>query len=242
MNRKRVILTSCSIILLCTAIIVGMTFALFSEQMKLTNHLKAGELSITLTRTNLKYSTLDGKGYLKEVVVDKVEDFTSSNSANKNIFNIDDSTLIAPGSYFESTMKLTNNGNVAFTYEVNLSFNDKDSDIDIAKQILISVTDLKGNLLIAKPMLLSDFPKDGVEFTLLQGEMAASDITEEFIIKVRFLDDDKAEDRVYLGNGVYNNTAMSEVAIFDLHITATQKTTAPELSTETTTETVEESN
>jgi hypothetical protein len=35
---------------------------------------------------------------------------------------------------------------------------------------------------------------------------------------------------------------MSEVAIFDLHITAIQKTTAPELSTETTTETVEESN
>ena len=84
MNRKRVILTSCSIILLCTAIIVGMTFALFSEQMKLTNHLKAGELSITLTRTNLKYSTLDGKGYLKEVVVEKDEDFTASNSANKN--------------------------------------------------------------------------------------------------------------------------------------------------------------
>ena len=62
MNRKRVILTSYSIILLCTAILVGVTFALFNEQVALANHLKAGELNVTLTRTELEYKTLDNKG------------------------------------------------------------------------------------------------------------------------------------------------------------------------------------
>lgn len=241
MNRKRVILTSCSIILLCTAIIVGVTFALFSEQIALTNHLKAGELAITLTRTNLKYSTLDSEGYLKEITVEDDEDFTASNSRDKNIFNVGDGTLIAPGSYFESTMKLTNNGNVAFTYEVSLAFNDEKSGKNIADQILITVTDTEGNLLIDKAMLLSDFPTEKARFTLLQGEMAASEVTDEFVITVKFLNDADDDDKVYLKDGVINNSAKSETAIFDLYVTATQKTTAPEQSVESTVETTEES-
>ena len=237
MNRKRAILTSCSIILLCTAILVGITYALFNEKMSFDNHLQAGSLDITLTRTNLKYSSLDEKGYPKEVVIEKDEDFTATNSKDKNIFNIDDSTLIVPGSYFESTMKLTNSGNVAFTYYVSLAFLDKESGTNIADQMLITLTDKEGNLLIEKPMLLSDFPKNGVEFSLLEGEMAADEVSGEFIINVKFLDDSDPEDKVYLKEGALNNDAMAEVAKFDLYIVAVQKTSGSAVSTDSSAET-----
>ena len=43
-NRKRALLVSGSVILLCMTIIVGMTWALFTDTRTLTNHLKAGDL------------------------------------------------------------------------------------------------------------------------------------------------------------------------------------------------------
>ena len=241
MNRKRAILTSCSIILLCTAILVGITYALFNEKMSFDNHLRAGSLDITLTRTNLKYCTLDEKGYLKKVEIEQDEDFTATNSEDKNIFNIDDSTLIAPGSYFESTMKLVNNGNVAFTYYVSLAFLDKESGANIANQMLITLTDAEGNLILEKPMLLSDFPKNGVEFSLLEGEMEADEVSGEFIINVKFLDDSDPEDKIYLKQDALNNDAMAEVAKFDLYVVAVQKTSGSEVSIHSSSETTEAS-
>ena len=239
MNRKRVILTSCSIILLCTAILVGVTFALFNEQVALTNHLKAGDLNITLTRTELEYKTLDDKGYLNVVKTgvsqgDDPVDFTTTTNADKNVFDITDDTLIAPGSYFKSVMKIKNEGNVAFTYEVGLKLNASETGLNIAKQMLITVTDTEGNLLIEKPMLLDAFPKDGTTFTLVQGEVAAFEEDDDFVVTVKFLDADNAEDKAYLGEGVINNTAMNEIAKFDLQVVAVQKTTTPEVSAEET--------
>ena len=52
-NRKRALLVSASVILLCMTIIVGMTWALFTDTQKVNNHLQAGDLSITLKRIPL---------------------------------------------------------------------------------------------------------------------------------------------------------------------------------------------
>ena len=47
-NRKRALLVSASVILLCMTIIVGMTWALFTDTATVENHLQAGDLNITL--------------------------------------------------------------------------------------------------------------------------------------------------------------------------------------------------
>ena len=63
-NRKRVLVVSGAIILLCMMIIAGMTFALFTDSKRMSNHLRAGDLEVTLTRTYLEYSVLDANGKL----------------------------------------------------------------------------------------------------------------------------------------------------------------------------------
>ena len=46
MRRKRALLISCSVILLCVSIIVGMTYALFTDSVSVNTHLQAGNLDI----------------------------------------------------------------------------------------------------------------------------------------------------------------------------------------------------
>ena len=65
-NRKRTLMISASVILLCMAVIMGMTWALFTDTQKIDNHLQAGDLDVTLKRIGLKKTTLTSTGYLDE--------------------------------------------------------------------------------------------------------------------------------------------------------------------------------
>ena len=47
-SRIRVIFMSCITIMVCVAVMAVGTFALFAETFKVTNHLKAGSLDVTL--------------------------------------------------------------------------------------------------------------------------------------------------------------------------------------------------
>ena len=69
-NRKRALLVSASVILLCMTIIVGMTWALFTDTQKVTNHLQAGDLSITLKRAHdvITLAVLKEKGLISSKV------------------------------------------------------------------------------------------------------------------------------------------------------------------------------
>lgn len=88
-NRKRSLLVSGSVILLCLSIIVGMTWALFTDTQTVTNHLQAGDLDITLERIALSKTTLTPKGYLNTTDYtgsDAYEDFTNTTDAKwKNL-------------------------------------------------------------------------------------------------------------------------------------------------------------
>ena len=67
-KKKRTILLSVMTAVLCLALVAGGTYALFSDQVTLTNHLEAGKLDITLTRTYLKTKSLNSQtGYLDEI-------------------------------------------------------------------------------------------------------------------------------------------------------------------------------
>ena len=64
-NRKRTLLISGAIILLCMIIIVSTSWALFTDRKAVTTHLRAGDLEITLERIGLSKSILNEKGYLE---------------------------------------------------------------------------------------------------------------------------------------------------------------------------------
>ena len=144
-SHKAITITlSVLIVVLSVALIIGGTYALYTDQATVTNHLNAGELEVTLARTALTTKTIDNStGLLKETVYpDEEVDFTESNK--KNVFEIDDDTKIIPGSKFDASMKIKNGGTVAFAYWIEIKFSSEVSSA-LAEQIKVTITTADGN-------------------------------------------------------------------------------------------------
>ena len=69
MNKKmRTLLLACVTILLCVTMIAGGTYALFTDEVRLSNHLIAGDMDITLERIALNGKTLNNTtGFLDDL-------------------------------------------------------------------------------------------------------------------------------------------------------------------------------
>lgn len=222
-NRKRALLVSSSVILLCMAVIIGMTVALFTDTKKVVHHLQAGDLQITLKRTALTKATLNASGYLTETVVqteaDDPVDFTDP--SDKNVFGllVKDGTAvekIVPGSKLVAKMKVENNSDLAFGYWIEIVCRDKSAGEFLAKQLKVTVntgteqSDFVGNGLAVKG-------EDGGYV----GTLAVGD-TKDFTVTVEFLDS------AIQGNGIAdNNLAQKQMLDFDLVVHAVQTTATP---------------
>lgn len=202
-KKKRTLLVSFSIIVLCICAMVGMTYALFTDSALVKNHLAAGNLDVELTRTNLEYRVLDENGYLETIVVEDDINFTSSNK--ENIFGIDATGMvIAPGSYFDAELKLSNNGNVTFTYSVAIKLSSEANKL--AEQLQVTITHANGKTTTKKLSELSS------SLTMEAGTMAAKDTSKVFNVKVEFID------------STSNNLAQNQKVVFDIVVNATQAT------------------
>lgn len=213
MKKTRIVLVSCSVILLCLCIIAGMSYALFTDSASAINHLKAGKLDVTLQRTNLSYSVINEEGVFETVKDDKtVVDFTDA--TGENAFGLDSTTtLIAPGSYFDSEMTITNNGNVAFNYTVKIVLKDGTDEV-FAKQLKVITTDAEGN--VAAEKMLSDYANGVVISNGNIGVSTTGDpLSETFKVYVEFVDITANKD---------NNNAMDKNVFFDIVVEATQVT------------------
>lgn len=149
-NRKRALLVSSVVILLCMTIIAGMTFALFTDTVRLTNHLQAGTLDMTLIRTKLIKTELDNNtGFLVDNSSDERVDF--SDKTDRNVFDIDpNKTLIVPGSMYSAQMQLINHtderkSDVAFNYWLEITF-PAATNLILADQITVTVKTDKGEI------------------------------------------------------------------------------------------------
>ncbi len=208
-NKFRVLFVSYMVILFCAVLIIGSSFALFTDSVKVTNHLKTGNLDIALIRKSLEYSCLNDAGEL-EVYSDQSEtDFTFQ--TNTNVFGLNrNGLLIVPGSYFDAVLVLENHGNVAFDYDVEIILNEDTKSF--SDQLLITVTDSFNN---SNTYLLSDFLFNN---TILMGEMNNNLKQVEFKIRVEFLNDLNTD------YSINNNEAKNKQINFDLIVEAVQKT------------------
>jgi hypothetical protein len=117
--------------------IVGLTFALFTDGDKVNTHLKAGDLEVAMTRTNLEYRYLDAYGEWK--VVTEEADVNLASLKEGNAFGLDAKDMvIVPGCYFNADIKVDNVGNVAFTYEVSIQTLGEVNEL--AEQLEVTVT------------------------------------------------------------------------------------------------------
>jgi predicted ribosomally synthesized peptide with SipW-like signal peptide len=192
--------------MLCAAMIVGGTYALWSDNVTVENHLTSGTLQVKLERISLTKTYLDNEtGYLVTAGPDTTMiDFTDTNTADDNVFGIEDEKVV-PCSEYEAKLRLTNNGDVAFTYDVIIKLNSASNALAEQLKVYIDGED-KGTL--------DQYAVDGKAVISTQ-TMAKNDAAKEFTVKIQFINDDDV-----------NNDARAKEVKFDLLVNAVQKTTA----------------
>ena len=217
-KRKRVLLVSSSVILLCVSIILGMTWSLFTDTVTVENHLQAGDLNITLIRTKLETYSIDtNTGYL--VSATNEDDVNFSNPTDKNVFDLTADTKIVPCSTYTATMEISNSqttSDVAYAYwlEVKLITTGLSQDeIDALKldeQLKITIVSEAGTA----SKTLDEGLTVGSESAPI-GTLALNDPADTFTVTMEFVD------------GANNNSAKTQKLQFDLVVHAVQVTQAP---------------
>ena len=217
---KRSVLLAVLTLMLCLALVAGGTYALFTDQVTLDNHLQAGTMDITLKRTKLTKLDLDATtGFLKGSVNEEEIDFSEPydpndpNAKNENVFDITDGALIVPGCWYTADMKITNNSDVAFGYWLEIVFDEK-VDLTLAKQLKITVKTADQSKSITK-MLDESAGLIGAEDDPI--EVLPKTGSALFTVTVEFVD---------LDDGA-NNVAKAKSFDFDVIVHAVQVTTAP---------------
>ena len=205
-NRSRAMIVSSSIILICLTVLVGMTVALFTDQEVVGNHLRAGDLNITLERTKLTSTYLTNLGELDTIVNDEVKDFTRN--VKDNVFDLN-GAVIVPQSKYTAEMRITNGSerapsDVDFAYWIEIVYNGE-SDVPLAEQINVTVNTEASKRLNEGLTVGSESDPIGV---LAVGESA------DFTVTIEFLDLDIA----------VNNEAQGNDLKFDLVVHAVQYT------------------
>lgn len=205
-SKVRTLLMACVMIMLCAAMIVGGTYALWSDNVTVENHLTSGTLQVKLERISLTKTYLDDEtGYLVTAGPDTtIVDFTDTNTADDNVFGIEDEKVV-PCSEYEAKLKLTNNGDVSFTYDVIIKLNSESNALAEQLKVYIDGED-KGTL--------DQYAVDGKAIISTQ-TMAKNDAAKEFTVKIQFINDTNI-----------NNDAQNKEVKFDLLVNAVQKTTA----------------
>lgn len=208
----RRVFVSLAAIALCIALIVAGSYALYTDGVTIRNHLVAGSMQITLVRTNLISTQLDGNGYLATTESNPDDDeklyVDFSDETEENVFGLNGSKIV-PCSSYTAEMLLKNDSDVAFSYWVEIVLESKYKDTALAKQLKITVD-------------VEDDEQDAVSKTLNEGASIGSESapvgcvtigkSQAFSITVTFED------------LTSNNAAQSQEVQFDLIVHATQVT------------------
>ena len=245
MRRKRALVVSSMTILLCLSLIAGMTWALFTDTQVVKNHLVAGDLTITLTRTELTKTYLNDDGFLVTEQVQKPtdEEVGFTNPTGENVFGLTVDEKVVPGSKYVATMKVNNLSDVAFNYWIRIDCNDEDVAKALAKQIAVTVyRDLDGDGEIdmetkitpeTEAVLTGCTVSSGLEDGSDQDfvGLLAKGGNETFAVSVEFVDLGYRYENGILSSD--NDPAQEQEVNFDLIVYAIQAKDAPAIETET---------
>ncbi len=217
-KRTKTLLLSMLTLCICTLLVVGGTFALFTDSVTVNNHLSAGNLDVGLYRTSYKECVLDTDGLMAESAenTDRVNLATNGSV----LFNV---TNAAPTSWYQATMEVSNLGSTAFDYGVRILWdaNDDETDNDeaFASQIRITITSEKIKRTVTDE---NGNPVEVNYVTFMLDECKDNDVSlgyllknagvETFTVKAEFI------------NSGSNNSAKLATLDFDVQVYATQKT------------------
>ena len=219
-NRKRSLIVSSSVILLCMAIVIGLTYALFTDQRNVFHHLQSGDLKISLWRTNLEKTGLQANGYLDTVSSDEIVDFTDP--TNRNLFDCANDKIV-PGCKYVATMKLANLSDVAFGYWIEIVCTDQSKGEDLAKQLKVTVNTDKDDSAFVNDGLIVRGENGGYIGELATKNDQSDPWSTTFTVTLEFVDSFIDENGLEYGD---NNLAKNESLSFDVVVHAVQVTEA----------------
>lgn len=226
-KKARAIMLAVITMLLCVSLIAFGTYALFTDSQTLTVHLNAATLDIGLVRTNLDYNSLADDGYEYEHIGENTEVVDFTEATTRNLFDVTDDTLIAPGCWYEATLKIVNNGTVAFGWWLDVTL--KGDVTELANQLEVTVTECNPDGTVkdggrTETQLLKDGTHIGSKDAPFGHFAIGTDNTVAvFKVKVMFKNLDT--------DGSVNNAAQNLKAGFDVVVNAVQDTTAPAAET-----------
>lgn len=236
-NRMRSLLISGAVVILALSIVVGMTWALFTDTITIEHHLKSGDLDITLMRTKLTTTYLDNAdGYLKDVTSTTPVNFSSTGTGyGENVFDLTDDTLVVPGSKYVAEMQITNNSDVAFRYWVEVVYKIVDADGNVianptedinahlGNQVRVIVATTNGTETAKLKDSITKWSETNFVGILEKKDAAEQNhFTEKFTVSIEFLDD-----YVYTDLGIDNDDAKDLQVKFDLVVHAVQEQRDP---------------
>ncbi len=205
-RRRKTLLLSILTLCICTALVVGGTYALFTDEATVNNHLQAGNLKVGLYRTAYTENVLDDEGYLETTVVHAQNDKIDSDDKNLEeelwLFNVNNAV---PQSYYEADLDVLNQGSVAFSYGMRIDLT-AGADTALVNQIKITVTYGTNETWF----MLSDYAANSIDLGVLTTGQSG-----RFTVKAEFVDD--------VGEEFVNNNAMDETVEFFVQVYATQK-------------------
>ncbi len=213
--------------LLCVTLIAFGTYALFTDSRELKVHLNAATLEIELLRTNLQYNSLENDGY--EYPGANTETINFTEATDRNLFDLNADTLIAPGCWYEATLQIKNKGTVAFVWWLDVTLNGEATKLSEQMQVTVTQCDNDGNELLNEDgsyvMQRTSRLNEGTvigsaENPIGHFAIGAEDTVAVFKVKVEFLNLDN--------DGSINNIAQNGNAVFDLTVNAVQELQNPQ--------------
>ncbi len=221
MERKGMKTLLFSVMALCisTALIVGGTYALFTDSAKVNTHLEAGNLKIGLERIHYTEHVLDLDTGL---MTDNSDDTPLDLKTNPEpLFEL---TNAVPTSSYVSVIEITNQGSTAFDYGIRFNWTPQSDNAEIfAEQIdiTLSADAIVDDTLPEGVEIVTDADTGEQSITMTLQQWAGMEIdinsmlkggSNTFTITVVFVDKNTG-----------NNDAMLADLTFDFTVYATQK-------------------
>ncbi|MBQ8319674.1 MAG: hypothetical protein IJX81_02235 [Clostridia bacterium] len=140
----KTLLLSFAAIALCVTLVITGTYSLFTDKTTIGNHLQAGTLEMTLTRTKLVKRYLNEEGKLVTATDAQSKDFTGE--TQENVFALGEKEKLAPDCKFTADMRIsmTEESSVAFGYYVELIVRNANKDnLALRQQLKVTVTSVE---------------------------------------------------------------------------------------------------
>lgn len=206
MSKTKKLFVAFATIILSIGLIVGSSYALFTDKISVGNHVNAGTLNVTLQRTKLTKTLLQADGTFKDDVNKSVVDF--SNDTNENVFGFANGEVVVPTSVYTAEMTISNSSSVAFNYWIEI-IPLSTSAQEFASQLTVEVvagSKTESGLLSNGSIFVGS--ETDVIGTVLVGPTNA----QIFTVSITF------------ENDTANNSAMNQEAAFDMIVHAVQVT------------------